>query len=218
MIPPYKKLITSKLINYGFIKENNCYFYQTSILDNEFNLIVKINLLGDIETQLIDKETLEEYSLYKTSSRGTFITKIKEKIDLIINDIISCCFEIDIYKSKQAKEIIEYISSCYGDMQEFLWDKFPSTSIYRRKDNKKWYAALMCIKASKLNLNYDQEVEVILLRTSNIKEILSKPNHYIGYHFNKKNWFSIILNDSISTNQIKTYIDISYSLANKKYP
>jgi predicted DNA-binding protein (MmcQ/YjbR family) len=37
-----------------------------------------------------------------------------------------------------------------------------------------------------------------------------------GYHMNKKNWNTIIIDGTLSTRQIKEFIDNSYSLVNAK--
>ena len=38
----------------------------------------------------------------------------------------------------------------YCDELEFLWQKFPDNAVWRRKDNKKWYGALLTVSKEKL--------------------------------------------------------------------
>lgn len=46
--------------------------------------------------------------------------------------------------------------------------------------------------------------------------ICNKKGIYIAYHMNKKNWVSIILDDTLTDNEIISLIDISYNNSNKK--
>ncbi|MBP3799889.1 MAG: MmcQ/YjbR family DNA-binding protein, partial [Bacilli bacterium] len=42
--------------------------------------------------------------------------------------------------------------------------------------------------------------------------LLKKKGYYEAYHMNKKSWITIILDDTVSDNDIKKLIDNSYSI------
>lgn len=71
-----------------------------------------------------------------------------------------------MFGSSGAKAVLSYAEKKYGNSAEYLWEKFPSNAILRRRDNAKWYAAILTVKAEKLGLTDDCMLEVIDLRES----------------------------------------------------
>ena len=113
--------------------------------------------------------------------------------------------------------IIEYVRKKYGDELEFLWEKFPDNAIWRRKDNKKWYGALLTVSKRKLGIDSDEIIEIIDLRMKpeDIEAKADKLKYFRGYHMNKKHWITICLDDTVSVEEIQQGIDESYTLAIK---
>ena len=213
-----KKVNIKKLLEYGFSTDNAEYSYNTEIVSGDFLFLIKINQLGEIRTELIEKETQDIYTLHLTDAIGTFVGKIRDEYNKILEDISNKCFEINIFKQPQTYKIIEYCRLKYGDEVEYLWEKFPDNGVLRRKDNQKWYAAILTVKKNKIgNFESDEKVEVIDLRADveKLPKIIEKPNYYAGYHMNKKHWITIILDDSVDYKEICKRIDDSYKLAKK---
>lgn len=211
-----KKLNKDKLLKYGFLLENNVFTYKTPILENQFELTVTISEKKEIKTKLVEISTGDIYTLHLAKDAdGTFVGQIKEEYNKILESIANSCFEKDVFKNKQTKEVINYIVQKYNDELEYLWEKFPDNAIVRRKDNKKWYVVILTINKQKLGFEEDKRVEVIDLRTEDIDNIVDEKTIFRGYHMNKKHWISIVLDESLSTEFIKKRIDISYELAKK---
>ena len=76
----------------------------------------------------------------------------------------------------------------------------------------------MTISAKHLGLDYDSQVEVMDLHINPDKmaDLLKNPGYLPGYHMNKKHWFSVILDGSVSNDELFSRIDESYTLAKKK--
>ena len=122
----------------------------------------------------------------------------------------------NVFQSQQAKTIIGYVRDKYGDKLEFLWPKFSHNAIWRNQINRKWYALLLVIPKSKLGLESDELVEILDVRFDKNEALdfaHSNENIYPGYHMNKNNWITIILNDSIDTSQILSLLDHSYEIS-----
>lgn len=215
-----KKVILAKLIKYGFKKEGKIYTYTNNILDKEFKFIIKINpLKNTAETEIRESATDEIYTLHLIQdAEGTFIGKIREEYENILEDIKEKCFENGIFEWDYTYRVIDYCRNKYGDEVEYLWKDTPRNGICRRKDNKKWYLALLSVKGSKLGQSTDDIIEVINLRVpaDNMQNLLNNPNIYPAYHMNKKHWISIILDGSVSIKNICESIDTSYDIAGKK--
>lgn len=211
--PNYEKLKT-----FGFSKDSDKYSYITGILNNEFELTVDIYLNGRITTKLIEKSTNEPYTLHLVKyADGSFVGKIKEEYDIIIRNICEKCFENNVFKNEYTHKIMKYIESKYNDKPEYLWEKFPNNAIYRRKETKKWYAAILTVKKDRFGFETNDEVEVIDLHApkEEVPKLIKEPNIYPGYHMNKKHWITVILDGSLDCEVIFTLIDKSYELAKK---
>ncbi len=206
-----------KALTFGFIQKNSEYIYETDILDGAFLLQVIIDTDGNIDTKLIEKATDDEYVLHKTSATGSFVGEVRNAIEAILIQVASHCFHTEVFKSTQAKDIIGYVREKYGDELEFLWNKFPDNAIWRRKDNKKWYGILLTIKASKIDLVRDTTIEILDLRIKpeDIETTVDNQRFFMGYHMNKKHWYTLLLDGSIPTEEICRRIDESYLLARK---
>lgn len=202
---------------FGFVQSNNNYIYETYILDGSFLLQIIIAPDGNIDTKLTEKAIGDEYMLYKTNATGSFVGEVRNAIEAILKQVADQCYNTEIFKSIQAKEIICYVRDKYGDELEFLWEKFPDNAIWRRKDNEKWYGALLTVKASKLGHADDKQIEILDLRikAEDIEATVDNKRFFMGYHMNKKHWYTILLDDSIPTEEICRRIDDSYLLAKK---
>lgn len=207
-----------KLLEYGFILKDNKYILEKSINNNLFQVIVEISKDNSV-SKVVDLAMKEEYILVDvSSSAGDFVGRVKAEYDNILNDIIEKCTTLNIFKSKQAKMIIQYVKEKYKDDLEYLWKKFPNNAIWRNKRNNKWYGALLVVSENKLGISSDKVVEIIDLRyqKDKIKEVIDHNKILEGYHMNKNSWITIRLDESVEIEEIYKLIDNSYKLSLEK--
>ena len=205
------------LVPYGFIKQGDKYVYQTLLKNEQFKLLVSINNEGQVKTQLLDIDLNEDYRLHLVpGSKGNYIGAIRQEYIDVLQNIIDNCFELDIFKSSQAKQIIEYVKKTYHDELQFLWKK-STNAVFKRQDNQKWYGAMLFVQKQKLGLTGDELIEIIDLRMKpdGLKEVVDHQKYFPGYHMNKSHWVTICLDDSVEMDEIIKRIDDSYDLANK---
>lgn len=215
----YTRPNITKLREYGFVQDGNCYRFETSILNNQFTMYVSVDENGDVSAKLIDVEMQEEYVLHLMERNvGEFVGKVRTEFKKALTDIRDKCFEKEIFKSKQSKQVIEYIRTKYGDELEHLWEKAPTNAIWRRKDNNKWYALLIVLSRRKLGVNSDELVEImdLLIAPDELAKVVDNVSIFTAYHMNKKSWFTICLDGTVPTQRIFDFIDKSYILALKK--
>ena len=210
-----KKINFKKLEEFGFRLIDNSYYYQTSLLKNQFKMSVKINLDNSIFTEIIDTETNEPYILYLIEKRSGYSEKVYKTYSQILEKIQKECFEDEIFKANYTKEIVAYIKNKYRDELEFLWEKSPKNAVVRRKSSKKWYAVILTVSKRKLNLDSDEIIEVINLHNTveEIKKLIDNKRYFPAYHMNKKYWCTICLDGRVELEEIYKLIDISYELA-----
>ncbi len=211
-----RKIIPDKLISYGFTESNGLLEYKTPIAENQFELKLVVLNENTINTKVTDLSSNDEFILHLVpDATGSFIGGIKAEYERILQSIQDRCTEADVFKSRQANELIQYVRNTYTDELEYLWQKFPDNAVWRRKDNQKWYAAVLTVSRRKLGLDSDEVVEIIDLRADKeeIPDIVDNIRFFPGWHMNKKSWYTIILDDSVSTNEIIGRLNTSYNLA-----
>lgn len=213
-----KKADTDKLLLYGFTENQGGYIYSTDFAEGHMQLVVTLSKSGEADAKVIDKGTGEEYVLHKVKgARGAFVGQVKREYEDILSDISAKCFEPDVFKSADAKQVIEYIKNTYGDELEFLWKRFPNNAVFRRKDTGKWYGALLVLSKRKLGMDSDEIIDILDLRINpeDMEAVIDNKKYYPGYHMNKKHWCTICLDGSVSMEEICQRIDNSYNLAEK---
>lgn len=213
---PTGKPNEKKLLTFGFHKTEKGFLYETTL--NEVNMRMRVLVGKEVFTELIDLDTEEEYVSHRIEeATGEFVGQVRSAHDEILHKIKENCFDFTIFQEKQSNELIRYVREIYGDEPEYLWEKYPQNAVWRRKDNQKWYGAILTAKGKTIGLDTDDMVEVIDLRIDPIELDLIVDNklYFRGYHMNKKHWFTMCLDGSISMEELKERIEESYHLAKK---
>lgn len=114
--------------------------------------------------------------------------------------------------------LIEYISGEYGEKEEFPFEKYPDISVFRHKDNKKWFAIFLDIPANKLGIKEKRNIWTVGLKCESIfrDSFLKEKGVYLSYHMNKNHWVTVDI-EAVDEEFLKTLVDISFQLTKKKY-
>ncbi len=216
----FKKSIFNfeKLLDYGFIKNNNTYYYSKNILNDSFKIEVIIDK-NKVKIKVIDLIVKEEYISYRISEQnGKFVDDIRNTIKELLIDIKNKCCINNLFVFDQTNRIVDYIYKKYNDKPLFLFDDSSDCGVFKNLKNNKWYGIIMTIDKSKLAKNNNGKVEIINLKidSEEIKQLLLKKGFYEAYHMNKKYWITLILDNSINDEEIKRLIDESYNNILKK--
>lgn len=209
-----KKANREKLLSFGFEENGGAYKKSLPIMDGDMKLCVECDLSGNIKTAVYDEMTGDIYTLHLVGAEGEFVGRVRREYEENLQRIADACFNDETFRFSQTAKIIEFAEKKYGDKLEFLWKDTPECAVLRRKDSGKWYAAILTVKGDKFKHNPDKD-EVIDLRADpeEIDRIVDNVNYFRGYHMNKKNWLTIVLDGSVGTQEILTRLDDSYFLA-----
>ena len=208
------KIDFDKISKYGFKKDQSLYKYSKNIMNNNFRVDIEINEDGIVKGKVFDLSFGEEYTNFRVKeSMGSFASQVKEEFENLLKDIKSNCFTKEVFIYEQSNRITKAIKEKYGDNPEFEWEKFPLYATFKNKYSNKWYGIIMNLDKSKLGEKSTGEVEIIdiKLEANEIRDLLTQDGFYPAYHMNKKNWITIILNNTISDENIMKLIDKSYS-------
>ena len=207
-----------KLSAYGFKRSGKKYAYEEYFMDNQFKSVVEVSSDGLISGKVIDTESGEEYVPLKLNSQeGSYVGEVRTEYENILIKIRDCCFMKQYFVLPQSNRITRLIADKYGDMPEFLWEKYDDSGIFRNPASNKWYAAILDVDRSRLLPDKKGFTEVINLKleVEHVQQIIKEPNFYPAYHMNKKYWISIILDDSVADNVIMKLVEESHGLCGK---
>ena len=119
----------------------------------------------------------------------------------------------------QRGRITQYIQDTFGTESEYLWADSPGNAVFRHPASKKWYAAMMRVLPEKLGLPSGEALDIMDIKcdTIMIGSLLSTEGFFPAYHMNKNHWISIVLDGSVSDDQIIPLLELSYdSVAPKR--
>lgn len=214
----HRGIMLQSLEKYGFEKNGYTYVLEKHIADRQMKMSIYVDSVGSIDTKVTDLDTGEEYNLFLTDvADGDFVNQVRNEYRQALIDVAENCCQCQVYKSPYTLALIEYVRDKYGDELEFLWKKFDDNAIWRRKDNKKWYGAILVVKKSKLGLLGEGKVEILDVRATSdeIDRLVDNKKYFNGYHMNKRSWLTLCLDGSCDIEELKGRLDISYDLALK---
>ncbi len=114
------------------------------------------------------------------------------------------------------KKITQFILNEYGVCFEHPF-KGDDTMVFRNSRNKKWFAIIMKIPASKIGLEGDL-IDIINLKNhpDTVSMLRGIKGIYPAYHMNKENWITVELNKKLPLEMVIPLIDESYQIIDKK--
>lgn len=204
-----------RLLEYGFKKDKDNYVFQKKF-ETSLEAFVIVKPDGKVIGRVMDSELDEEYINFRLpSSIGEYGARVKEEYTAILEDIRDNCFNKRPFHSEQANRITDEIKHRYGIAPEFLWEKFPDYGVFRNLNSPKWFGLIGTVDKGKLIKKKKGKVEVFNVRTgSETERYLHEEGYYPAFHMNKKNWISIILDDTLSDEEIMSLVEKSMASSN----
>lgn len=120
------------------------------------------------------------------------------------------------YQNPQTLRLLDFVKNNYNTDPEFLWAKTPDFAVLRNLGNRKWYGIIMVIPASKIKIDSDKNIEIVNVRFNKgeAQEIVGNvAGIYPAWHMNKRNWITIILDDTLSDDQLFGLVDQSFEFS-----
>lgn len=215
----YKIPNKDKLLKYGFTCSQGAYTKNIPIMDNTFIAKVFVKDKEKVSYKVYETDTDEEYVLvHIDGAEGGFVGKVRNACEKVLVDISENCFDIELLKAEQTKRMIEFIKESFNIEPDFLWEKTPDFAAFRLKKNKKWFALIGTIDKNKIDGSEKGKVEFINLKDNpqNVGQRVDEKKFYKAYHMNKKHWYTICLDGTVSDEEIKSLIQQSYELVSGK--
>lgn len=112
------------------------------------------------------------------------------------------------------QQILKYAEEKYGTIPERLWLKYPGYEVLRHPHGGKWYGIIMDIPQNKIGLKGGKITDILVLKgdPDDIVHIIESEGFAPAYHMNKKHWFTVILDDVRSEEDIYMLLENSYNI------
>lgn len=203
------------LISYGFKKKGSYYIYSKEFMNHSFKAEIKVDEVSIVTGKVYDLDMEEEYTNFRIDDVvGDFANTVKEEYQNILQDIAIHCFTEEDFMFNQSNRISIKIKEKYQVHPEFLWEKFPDHGVFRNKKSNKWFAIIMNLDKSNLQKEKTGLVEVLNVKLDDkVEAYIQREGIYPAYHLSKKNWVSIILDDTLTDDEVMRLISISYDLS-----
>ncbi|MBR6948816.1 MAG: MmcQ/YjbR family DNA-binding protein [Bacilli bacterium] len=202
--------IKDKLIEYGFIYNENTYTLKKKLPFDSFYYVLSIcgkDIIGNVYDGF---DNIPYNNFRVVNATGEFVNKIKDVYISSLLDIREKCFKEKYFIFDQSNRITDAIINKYDIKPEFLW-KDSNFGVFRNNNSDKWFGLIMNIDYSKIDSTKSGEIEVINIKVNDSKEYLNVNGIYSAYHMNKKSWISIILDDTLTDSYILDLINISFN-------
>ncbi|MBQ1476544.1 MAG: MmcQ/YjbR family DNA-binding protein [Erysipelotrichaceae bacterium] len=205
-----KRVNKETLIPYGFQKEGKDWLYRKAFYDGAFEAYIRIDEKGYVSGKVIDTDSGEEYIQIRLSLLGTYSAEVKEAYLDILEDIAEHCFVKRDFYSDQAVRLAEYLKERYGEEADHPFQRLPECAVFRCPENAKWYGLIMRIEKKKVypKEKSDEKIETLDLKVlpSKREEYLQIKGVFLPYHMNKKNWLTVVLDETVDDETLRKMI------------
>ncbi len=206
--------LRERLLEYGFEDFSGVLTYAKDFMDGEFRALITIDEKGLLAGKVIEKEFGEEYTQLRIASlHGGFVGSVRESYKAILLDIREKCFKREAFLSNQANRLNDLIKERFSESPDFPFDeeKYRNYGVYRYAGNDKWYGLVMNVSRSVFKGEKEGNVDVINVRIDEERreETLKTKGIYPSYHMNKQKWVSILLDETLSDEEIFSFVSWS---------
>ncbi|MGT2926675.1 MmcQ/YjbR family DNA-binding protein [Streptococcus cuniculipharyngis] len=216
-----QQVVVEQLEPFGFVAEGDSFVYSEIFMAGDFEARVSISATGQVSGRVLDRETGEDYlALRVEQAPGAYASQVQQAYAAILTKIARDCFQSHPFTQPQSNRLAVYLEQTYGDFYDHPFAKHPSYASYRV--GGKWYALIFPLTMAKLghfskSLG-QREVEVVNLKVKpeQLAELLTKEGIYPSYHMSKKSWVSVVLDGSLSDEDLFDLVVQSRSLATPK--
>lgn len=194
-----KKILTKRLVPFGFVKEGTPYRYSKDIVEGSFRLEMTVSHGQKVFVKVFDNDSSEEYLLLSVLSvQGSLVGRIRKEVSEIVDKFAAECLKQDSFKKKSTHDLACYAEQKYGDSPEYLWEKFPQFAAIRKHETKKWYCLLGTVDSKRIGAATEGVAEIanFKIEPSKIPVLLKQVGFYPAYHMNKKSWVTVLLDES----------------------
>lgn len=187
-----------KMLRNGFVQSRNGWTFRGEIMFGKFQ--AEFLWSNQNVPRITIWEDGEEYSLiHVENADGDYIRRIRDACAVWLTEIRDKCFAKNRFCGEQANRIADALLQKFGETPDDPWqDKYPGIGVFRLQENKKWYALIMnrdgaCIQHPGIRC----DIMTFRAGAKRSEELSQTPGFLPGYHMNRQNWMSVVLDDTV---------------------
>lgn len=109
--------------------------------------------------------------------------------------------------------VLQYALDAWGDEPDYPFPGDDVSAVLRHPDNRKWYALLMAVSAHSLHMPGESACPILNIKLDPllIGSLLHRPGFLPAYHMNKTQWITILLDGSLTIDDVAPLLDMSWN-------
>ena len=221
-IMAHKRFDTAAMLRFGFVLADDGYRYQADLMDGDFTAVLSVSAQGKLIGKVYDNMNDEEYrQLWIEDYQGPYVNRVRTAYEQLLAQVAEKCCRDVLFASDQANRITERIATLFGVAPDYPWEQgeYQSYGVFRHQDTAKWFALIMDVKRKVLTKDGDEHiVDVVNLKADpdKIGRLTQKAGVYPAYHMNHCLWISVLLDDTLSDEEVMVLVQRSYDLTLSK--
>ncbi len=114
-------------------------------------------------------------------------------------------------------ELITYVRETFSAEPDYPFEE-EDVFVFRHVSNRKWFAIVMRIPYRRLGIEKEELADVIDVKCGPLLMDVYRKQQGVfpGYHMNKDNWVTILLDGTAESEVIKELLEISFELTKPK--
>lgn len=113
-------------------------------------------------------------------------------------------------------ELIHYAAERFSAQAEYPWAD--ENFIFRHAENRKWFAVALRVPYQRLGIDKEGLVYIVDVKCGPLLmgAYRGQPGILPGYHMNKDNWITLLLDGSADDVMIEELLEISFDMTNRR--
>jgi len=111
-------------------------------------------------------------------------------------------------------EIFEYAAKKFSAKPDYPFRKYPRYAVLRHSEGDKWFGLVMDVPRDRLGLEGEGTVDIIDIKChpAKVDDLKGRPGFRPAYHMNKEHWLTVVLDGTVSRQDVFALLDESYDL------
>ena len=216
-----KILKQDSLEPFGFTTTEQGYEFRKTLIADELEARLLIDLEGKLTGQVVDIDLDEPYDIFRSpQATGTYVGQVREAYGELLSQLADSCYENQLFSSPQANRLVQFLVQEFSDQADHPFEKEPSYLSFRV--DGKWYALFFPLKGEKLGLDGEKadliyDVVNLKVNPKQMDKLLKMDGVFPSYHMSKKTWISLVLDETLSDQTIIEFLSDSRSLVAPKH-
>lgn len=147
-----KILKQDSLEPFGFTTTEQGYEFRKTLIADELEARLLIDLEGKLTGQVVDIDLDEPYDIFRSpQATGTYVGQVREAYGDLLSQVAEFCYDDQLFSSPQDNRLANFIVKEFSDQADPPFEKYPDYLSFRV--DGKWYALFFPLKGEKLALS-----------------------------------------------------------------